>query len=78
MGARLRGHDKKRNMKKHSLTLRGHRTSLSLEDEFWEELKRLAKQQKRPLQSLIEEVDRSRKGNLSSALRIYVLNQLEN
>jgi predicted DNA-binding ribbon-helix-helix protein len=60
-------------MKKHSLTLRGHRTSLSLEDEFWEELKRLAKQQKRPLQSLIEEIDRGRKGNLSSALRIYVL-----
>ncbi|MBI3420225.1 MAG: ribbon-helix-helix domain-containing protein [Proteobacteria bacterium] len=63
---------------KHSITLRGHRTSFSLEDEFWNELKTLARRQKRPLQALIEEVDRGRKGNLSSALRVYVLKTLTN
>jgi predicted DNA-binding ribbon-helix-helix protein len=62
-------------VKKHSLTLRGHRTSLSLEEEFWNELQAIAQRRKKSLQSLIEEVDRSRTGNLSSALRIYVLNE---
>jgi predicted DNA-binding ribbon-helix-helix protein len=62
-------------VKKHSLTLRGHRTSLSLEEEFWNELQAIAQRRKKSLQSLIEEVDRSRTGNLSSALMIYVLNE---
>jgi predicted DNA-binding ribbon-helix-helix protein len=60
-------------LKKHSLTLNGHRTSLSLEDEFWNGLQAIAKKQKRPLQDLIEEIDRTREGNLSSAIRVFVL-----
>lgn len=62
-------------MKKHSVTLRGHRTSISLEEIFWKELWRITAEQKRPLQKLIEEIDRGRMGSLSSALRIYVLRE---
>ncbi len=61
-------------LKKHSITLNGHRTSFSLEEEFWSELQAIARRQKRSVQDLIEEIDRGRKGNLSSALRIFVLN----
>ncbi len=63
-------------MKKRSISLKGHRTSLTLEDEFWDELRAIARRQNRSLQSLIEDVDRSRKGNLSSALRLLVLKKL--
>jgi predicted DNA-binding ribbon-helix-helix protein len=63
-------------MKKHSVTLNGHRTSISLEDIFWRHLGAFAKAQNRPLQDLIEEIDRGREGNLSSALRVYVVEKL--
>jgi predicted DNA-binding ribbon-helix-helix protein len=62
-------------MKKHSVTLRGHRTSISLEEIFWKELQRMAEAQRRPLQKLIEEIDRGRAGSLSSALRVYVMRE---
>jgi predicted DNA-binding ribbon-helix-helix protein len=65
-------------MRKRSVTLRKHRTSISLEDIFWKELQRLANAQKRPLQQLIEEIDRHRSAaNLSSALRTYVVEKLK-
>jgi predicted DNA-binding ribbon-helix-helix protein len=64
-------------LKKHSTTLNGHRTSFTLEDEFWNELQAIAKKQKRPLQDLIEEIDRTRPGNLSSALRVFVVTYLK-
>ncbi|MBP2236930.1 putative DNA-binding ribbon-helix-helix protein [Sinorhizobium kostiense] len=60
---------------KHSATLHGHRTSFTLEDPFWQELKSIAKSRGIPLARLIVEIDDSRgsEGNLSSALRLYVL-----
>jgi predicted DNA-binding ribbon-helix-helix protein len=60
---------------KHSATLHGHRTSFSLEDEFWSELKSIAKARGISLASLITEIDdqRDSASNLSSALRVYVL-----
>lgn len=64
-------------LKKRSLTLRGHRTSISLEEEFWAELNALAMAEGRPLQKLAEDVDKTRQGNLSSALRLYVLAALK-
>ncbi|HCM83087.1 MAG TPA: aryl-sulfate sulfotransferase [Rhodospirillaceae bacterium] len=66
-------------MKKHAVTIRGHRTSISLEAEFWAELKSLAARQSRPLASLIAEIDATRAGKsgLSSALRLYVLSQIK-
>ena len=62
-------------LKKHSVSIQGHRTSYTLEDEFYVELKQISKQQDRSLSSLIREVDANRQPdcNLSSALRLYVL-----
>ncbi|MDO9418795.1 ribbon-helix-helix domain-containing protein [Pararhizobium sp.] len=62
-------------IRKHSATLHGHRTSFSLEDVFWDELKRIAEIRNLPLARLLAEIDdgRAEDSNLSSALRIYVL-----
>lgn len=64
---------------KHSATLHGHRTSFSLEDEFWCELKAIAKERGMSLAGLITEIDDQRGGlgNLSSSLRLYVLRYLK-
>ena len=62
---------------KRSLTISGHRTSLSLEPEFWTVLKQTARAEHKSLASLVGEIDRSRgERNLSSALRVWVLNRL--
>lgn len=60
---------------KRSVTISGHRTSVSLEPEFWNALVEIAAASKRPLAQLIDEIDKraGRGKNLSSALRIYVL-----
>ena len=61
-------------MRKRSVALNGHSTSVSLEDEFWSELRRMAGEQDLPLAALIAQVDERRSGaNLSSALRLAVL-----
>ncbi len=60
-------------IRKHSLTIAGHRTSLSLEEAFWRALKAQARAEGRSLAALVEEIDRERQGNLSSAVRVYVL-----
>ncbi|EFL90783.1 ribbon-helix-helix domain-containing protein [Ahrensia sp. R2A130] len=64
---------------KRSITIRGHRTSFSLEDEFWAELKALAATQGVSLSQLVAEIDTTRgtERNLSSALRLYVFNHLK-
>ena len=58
---------------KRSVTIAGHRTSVSLEVVFWERLILMAARRGVSLSSLIAEVDRTRVGNLSSALRVRVL-----
>ena len=60
---------------KHSATLHGHRTSFTLEEPFWHELKHIADQRGIPLARLIAEIDDARApdSNLSSALRVHVL-----
>ncbi len=59
---------------KRSVTIAGHRTSISLEPEFWDALLEIADSQKKPTQRLIEEIDEARSGEgLSSAVRVYVL-----
>lgn len=62
-------------IRKHSATLHGHRTSFSLEEPFWAELNRIAGLRALPLARLIAEIDdgRTPDSNLSSALRVYVL-----
>ncbi len=64
-------------IRKHSVILAGHSTSVSLEDIFWQELKLVAASEKRSLNNLIAEIDRKRQNNLSSALRVYVLANLK-
>ncbi len=64
-------------LKKHSLTIAGHPTSISLEEPFWRELNRLARENGKSLAGLVSEIDGTRSGNLSSALRIFVLQKLK-
>lgn len=63
-------------LKKRSVRIGGHDTSVSLEDAFWAELGRIAKVRKMSLNRLAAFVDRGRTGNLSSALRLFVLDEL--
>ncbi|MGL4415140.1 ribbon-helix-helix domain-containing protein [Roseinatronobacter monicus] len=59
---------------KHSLTLRGHRTSVSLEDVFWREFRRIADARGQPLNQLAAEIDAARGDiGLASAIRVFVL-----
>ncbi|MGN6549973.1 MAG: ribbon-helix-helix domain-containing protein [Pararhizobium sp.] len=62
-------------IRKHSMTIRGHRTSVSVEDAFWQVLKEIAERKAMPLAALVAEIDGLRKpdDNLSSAIRIHVL-----
>ncbi len=60
---------------KRSINIAGHPTSVSLEQEFWDGLKAVAKQQQISVSELVAEIDKSRDGGLSSALRVYVLNK---
>lgn len=66
-------------IRKHSATLHGHRTSFSLEDEFWTKLNAIAKARAVPLAALISDIDDQRQpeSNLSSALRLHVLHWLK-
>ncbi len=64
-------------VKKRSVEIAGHRTSLSLEEAFWRALKRIAARDDVSINRLIERIDRERQGNLSSAVRVYVLERRE-
>jgi predicted DNA-binding ribbon-helix-helix protein len=63
-------------MRKHSLVIAGHATSVSLEQEFWDALKDIADRRGLALAALIAEIDAERQENLSSALRLHVLRDL--
>lgn len=62
---------------KHSLTLRGHRTSVSLEAEFWEAFREIAAERGQALNALAAEIDAARDPGtgLASAIRVFVLNR---
>ncbi|WP_299504991.1 ribbon-helix-helix domain-containing protein [uncultured Roseobacter sp.] len=64
---------------KHSVTLKGHRTSISLEDEFWHALRALAERKALPINVLIAEidVDRGSAMGLASAIRVHILRDLQ-
>jgi predicted DNA-binding ribbon-helix-helix protein len=64
-------------LQKRSVTIAGHPTSVSLEAAFWEALKRIAAERGVSVNALIEAVDQERCGNLSSALRVFVLAQVQ-
>lgn len=69
-------------LRRHSVRINGHRTSISIEDAFWDELKRIATARGQSSAALIAEIDRTRAledppPNLSSALRLHVLASLK-
>ena len=62
---------------KRSIVIDGHKTSVSLEDAFWTGLREIAQAQDATLSKLVGEIDRTRQqGNLSSAIRLFVLDQV--
>lgn len=64
-------------MKKRSVSIRGHATSISLEDAFWRGLHDLATSRNMSLAALITEIDATRKTGLSSAIRVAILQALQ-
>ncbi|MGA1179562.1 MAG: ribbon-helix-helix domain-containing protein [Marivivens sp.] len=63
---------------KRSLTLKGHRTSVSLEDEFWKAFRAAAEEEGRTLNALAAEIDAGRGDvGLASAIRVWVLQRLQ-
>jgi len=63
---------------KRSIVIAGHKTSVSLEDAFWRGLKDIATTRRTTLSDLIGSIDADRqRGNLSSALRLFVLNHYQ-
>ncbi len=66
-------------VRKRSVSIRGHRTSFSLEQPFLDELEEIARSRSMPLSGLVVEVDETRPKttNLSSALRLHVLDWLK-
>lgn len=63
-------------LRKRSVLIAGHATSISLENVFWEELKRIAGARNISLNRLITAIDSERTGNLSGAIRVFVLEAL--
>ena len=61
---------------KRSVVIAGHATSVSLETEFWEALHEIAAARPVSINTLIAEIDDRRTGNLSSAIRLFVLAHL--
>jgi predicted DNA-binding ribbon-helix-helix protein len=65
-------------LKKRSVRIAGHATSISLEEEFWDALKAIAEREKTSVPLLISKIDESRGGhNLSSAIRVFILKQVK-
>ncbi|GGF63018.1 MULTISPECIES: ribbon-helix-helix domain-containing protein [Terasakiella] len=63
----------KLSLRKRSVTIAGHGTSVSLENAFWDALKDLADERDMSMNALITEIDKERTGNLSSAIRVFIL-----
>ncbi len=63
-------------LRKRSVLIAGHKTSVSLEGIFWESLGEIAAVRGVSINRLITEIDRGRSGNLSSAIRVYVVARL--
>jgi len=60
--------------KKHSLTINRHKTSITLEQVFWDALKKIAEENKLSVNALIEKLDAENPGNLSSSVRVFIFN----
>ncbi len=61
-------------LEKHSITISGHHTSISLEPEFWKELNEICKKENISLGKIITDIDKiSTDANLSSKIRVFIL-----
>ena len=67
----------KGDLAKHSVDIDGHRTSISIETPFWDGLRDIARAKNLSLNQLIAAIDKDRSGNLSSAIRLFVLRELQ-
>ena len=66
---------------KYSISLQGHRTSITLEPFFWEALKRIAHKKGIPISQLVSEIERtvmtsSKRPNLSSSIRLFIVREI--
>jgi len=64
-------------LEKHSVTIAGHRTSISLERCFWRHLRAIADTRNLSVNELVRQLDEARGGSLSGAIRAFVLQTLE-
>ncbi len=64
-------------IKKRSVNIAGHRTSVSIEAPFWDALRDIAERRETSVNALITSIDTGRAGNLSSAVRVFVLRELQ-
>jgi predicted DNA-binding ribbon-helix-helix protein len=65
-------------VEKRSVVVCGHKTSISLEDAFWDQLREIARAKQCTLSKLVAEIDGGRlHGNLSSEIRLYVLDYVQ-
>jgi predicted DNA-binding ribbon-helix-helix protein len=62
---------------KRSVLIAGHATSITLETAFWDELKAIAERRGQSLNQVVAEIDSARTGNLSSAIRVFVLAEVQ-
>ena len=62
-------------VKKRSVVVGGHRTSISLEQAFWEALQQMAAAQDKTINQMVSDIDAARSGNLSSAIRVWILDR---
>ena len=62
---------------KKSITLKKHRTSLSLEIEFWQALYKIAEKRQLSVERIISEIDINRKSSLASSTRVFILKSFE-
>jgi predicted DNA-binding ribbon-helix-helix protein len=70
----MKGGAQKSRVLKRSIVIAGHKTSVSLEDQFWDALREIATARGSPMGTLVSSIDVDRKhGNLSSAIRLFVL-----
>jgi len=60
-------------LKKHSIVIAGHQTSFTLENIFWDQLKKIGRSRNISLSRLVTEIDSQRDTNLSSAIRVFIL-----
>ena len=63
--------------KKRSVVVSGHRTSVSLEPIFWDQLRAIAAQRRISVNELVTHIDQQRAGSLSSAIRVFVLQSVQ-